>query len=383
MSGAGWGVRGARSGGVRGGVVTRLAAMALCGVACAGLAGCEPDLRVPYIPPTLAKWPEPYAGTGGLTVDVFTVGTIRAPEGAVLRGGSVLRTREMPVTAAVIRHPRHGLIVCNTGLKEPVTSDHRDGWLPRALLPEAIPAEALSAQMRAAGFDPAAVRWVVLTDLRMEHTGDAESFPRARVVVAKAEQEYAQGGPASYRRSDVDDIGNWKFVEFDPPAPLATFRAHVDLLGDGSVVLIDAAGATPGAMAVLVRLRERPLVLAGSLAAVPEMVRYAARPAAAYDIERWWDTIWRLKRFRDLVPALVVVPDRDPSGIAAAGVPSLRAHGAAATAPSPTPSASTDWLRRLLPRPLSGGRAGAAAPDAQDAGASPFFILPHGQSAGA
>ncbi len=332
--------------------MTGLVAIVCCGLACAGLVGCEPDLRVPYIPPTLANWPQSYAGIDGLTVDVFVVGTIRAPEAAVLRGGSVLRTREMPVTAAVIRHPRHGLIVCNTGLSEPLVSDRREEWLPRALLLEAIPAEPLSVQMRAAGFDPAAVRWVILTDLRMEHTGDAERFPRARVVVAKAEQDYAQDGPGGYRRGDVDDVTNWKFVDFEPPTPLATFRAHLDLLGDGSVELIDAAGVTPGAMAVLVRLRERPVVLAGSLAAVQEMVRYAARPAAAYDIERWWDAIWRLKRFRDLVPALVVVPDRDVSGIATAGVRSLTVRAAAAATPSPTSRAPRDWLRRLLPGPL-------------------------------
>jgi N-acyl homoserine lactone hydrolase len=328
-------------------------AMFVCGaLACAGLTGCEPDLRVPYIPPTLANWPQPYAGIDGLTVDVFIVGTIRAPEAAVLRGGSVLRTREMPVIAAVIRHPRHGLIVCNTGIKEPVESDRGGGWLPSALVPEATPAEPLSVQMRAAGFDPAAVRWVILTDLRMGHTGDVESFPHARVVVTKAEQEYALERPAGYRRADVDHVANWKFVDFEPPTPLATFRASVDLLGDGSVELIDAAGTTPGSMAVLVRLRERPLLLAGSLAAVQETVRYAARPAAAYAIESWWDTIWRLKRFRDLVPALLVVPDRDVTGVATAGLRSLTVHAPAVSTPAPTAGTLADRLRRLLPGPL-------------------------------
>jgi hypothetical protein len=47
-----------------------------------------------------------------------------------------------------------------------------------------LPGEALKAQMQRAGLKPEAVRWIVLSNLRAAHTGAAEGFPNARVVVA-------------------------------------------------------------------------------------------------------------------------------------------------------------------------------------------------------
>jgi glyoxylase-like metal-dependent hydrolase (beta-lactamase superfamily II) len=89
---------------------------------------------------------------------------------------------------------------------------------------------------------------------------------------------------------------------------VGTLRASIDLFGDGSCLIVDAHGRTEGGLGVLLRLRNHAVFLADSLAPVEETLRYVATPTSLSDAEFWWGEIWRLKKFKDLEPALRVVP---------------------------------------------------------------------------
>lgn len=318
------------------------------------LSGCEDELRVPYIPPTLANWPQPYRGVAGLKVHVFNTGYVRESEALVVRGGSLMRTRDLPVPVFVVEHPKLGLILFNTGLKpgKPTDSSAQRSWLSFPLTPTRLPGDDLHTQMQRAGLESQAVRWIILSNLRFDHTGAVEAFPNARVVVTQAEREYARAATGGYERGDIDGIANWKFIDFEPSVPLATFGAHVDLFGDGSCLLIEASGTTPGTMAMLVRLPHQPLLLADDMAAVEESVRYAVRPTFVVDVAKWWDHIWRLKRFKDLVPELIVAPGHDLAPLQAVHSPDIIVHKirppAAETPAPPTPNV----VQRVFPKPM-------------------------------
>ena len=316
------------------------------------LSACEQDQRVPYIPPTLANWPQPYHGVSGVKLHAFTTGVLHVDEALLLRGGSLTQTRELPVPAFVIEHPKQGLVLFNTGVNPVLDTDAAwpGGWLG-LVGAEVVPGEALRSQLEQAGLKPDAVRWIVLSTLRFDHTGAVEAFPNARVVVATAERDFARQAPSGYKTNEFDAVANWKFIDFESATPLATFTAHVDLFGDGSVLLIDARGATPGTMAMLVRLPQRPVLLADDLAALEENVRYATQPPSAYDMQDWWEHIWRLKRFKDLVPELIVVPGHDLQPLQSVHAREIVVHAftpGASGRPTPTPNA----LRRLLPAPM-------------------------------
>lgn len=322
----------------------------LCAAICTAVAGgCEDDLRVPYIPPTLANWPQPYHGVAGVKVHIFNTGYLRVPEALVLRGGSVTRKRDLAVPAVLIEHPQQGVVLFNTGLNP--KPDEASSWWD-LLGMEVLPGKDLKSQMQDAGFKPEAVRWIVMSSLRFDRTGEMKAFPNARVVVTKAEQEYARHGGRGYQLSAFDDIANWKFIDFASATGLATFPVHVDLFGDGSCLLLDASGSTPGALALLIRVRQQPLLLADGFAAVEEQVRYAAKPAAAADLRQWWDHIWRVKRFKDLVPELVVVPGHDLAQISVQHAENIIVHpfAQASTDTSPPPTAGV--LERIMPRPM-------------------------------
>jgi hypothetical protein len=290
------------------------------------LLGCEQERRVPYIPPDLKNWPEIYRGETGLRLEVFVTGWVSASSAFMQAAAG---SRKSPVLAFAIHHPRQGTVLFGTGLSHSV-AEERDafpgGLLSLLVRASALEGQDLPTQLRDAGIDPDGVRWVVLSTLRFDQTGELERFAEARVVVARAEHEHAREGPTGYSKRDFDDVSSWRFIDFPLDAPLATFSAHVDLFDDGSCLLIEASGYTPGTMALLLRLPSGPVLLAGGLAESEETARYAKRPRSAFDMDRWWDRIWRLKRFRDLDPRLRILPGYDAGPIWQGALPDVVLH---------------------------------------------------------
>lgn len=244
---------------------------------------------------------------------VFRIGTVRIGSAAPGLLGGERRGHERSVWAYVLEHPKEGLAVIDTGLhrSEREKKGESGGLLGTVIETELGEDGELPAQMKEAGLDPGDVRWVLLSDLRITKAGEAEAFHQARVVVTRRERDAAREGGAFYAQRYLDDVESWKFVDWNDAEPLGTMRAASDLFGDGSVMALDASGPTAGTMAFLVRLPARPVLLAGDLAPSAETVRYAAKPEFLEDADAWWDRIWRLKRFADLDPELLVVPGDD------------------------------------------------------------------------
>jgi len=108
--------------------------------------------------------------------------------------------------------------------------------------------------MRARGFDPADVRWIVQSHLHIDHTGALavmEEFPNAQVLVTRTEHRWAHA-PAPWAQ--------WGYCHADfvkPGVPWVFLEDHedgVDLLGDGSLVLWRTPGHSPGHVSFEVHL---------------------------------------------------------------------------------------------------------------------------------
>ena len=280
-------------------------------------AGCREPGPVPRIEPSLDGWTEPYAGVGGMRLHVCNTGTMDVPEGLLFRGGSWLKPRSLQALAFVVEHPSHGLVVFDTGLGRAVEDDREAylGWLMAGVAELSLAgAGTLDRQMTEAGLDPGGVGHVVLSHMHFDHTGALESFSGAEVVVAAAELSDAATAhwPLDYfMEGDWDEVAKWSRIDYSGRQPLATFVAHHDLFGDGSVMLIDLRGHTAGSQGMIVMLPLGPVVLTGDAAWTEESWRYAVRPMMAHDMRLWWEQIWRLKKFVQLVPATLVIPGHD------------------------------------------------------------------------
>ena len=279
-------------------------------------AACEERLRLPYIEPALHNWPENYHGVAGLKLHVFNTGSIQVPSRVVYESGSLAQRQALDILVFGIEHPKHGLILIGTGLNRAIVQDaeHYLGGFRSAIgAAHMEPEQDILSQLKTAQLSSDKVSFVVLPDLRLDHAGELESFSHATVVVTSAEHTAAisSGNFGLYLQDEFDQVGEWQFVDFTASKPLGTFSTAQDVFGDGSVELIDVTGATAGGLAVLVRLPTQPVILCGNLAWTESQYRYAWTPGFAFKREAWWDAVWRLKKFKDLFPALVVLPDHD------------------------------------------------------------------------
>jgi glyoxylase-like metal-dependent hydrolase (beta-lactamase superfamily II) len=277
---------------------------------------CEKPLRLPYITPELQNWPKPYKGVEGLKLHVFKTGEVTALKKLAYRGSSLLDTLVLDILVFAIEHPRHGVILVGTGLSRGVAQEAESylGAFRTAIgSPTMAEAQDIFSQLESAHLSEKNVRTIILPDLRFSHTGELENFPAAQVVVSSAEYTAAteEEESALSISDEYDGVKHWRFIDFSGAAPLGTFRAHRDLFGDGSVLLIDVTGATAGGMAVLVRLPQAPVLLCGNLAWTAEQAQYVREPGFTFNRQAWWENAWRLKKFAELAPELVLLPDND------------------------------------------------------------------------
>jgi glyoxylase-like metal-dependent hydrolase (beta-lactamase superfamily II) len=286
-------------------------------LALSAVGACDGPRAVPRIEPVLHGWESPYRGLSGVEVHVFNTGTFSVPAGLVYRGASLLETRELDVPAFVVRHPNDGLVVFDTGLRAGSGTTSDDSVLAGAFHTE--PGQDLPTQMQSAGLLPAEVRFVVLSHLHLDHTGEIGAFSEAEILVSGSELAAARSPhwweSLSFRSGDYEKGGELKEIDYDGTERVATFDGHIDLLGDGSILLVDLAGHTAGSQGLLVAAGERPVLLTGDASYMETSWRHGARPLLAYDGDLWWQVSWKIKKFSELEPTLMVLPGHDLAAV--------------------------------------------------------------------
>jgi glyoxylase-like metal-dependent hydrolase (beta-lactamase superfamily II) len=148
--------------------------------------------------------------------------------------------------------------------------------------------DAIVAQLRALGFDPARVTTIIATHLHLDHIGGAIDFPNAEVVCTDRELEaYRTSGHPGYRAADLARAGRVRTVTLDSD-PRYGFPASHDLFGDGDVLLLDARGHTRGSLAVALKSKGATYVHVGDAAYMSwEYEGSAKRPGLFARLQSW------------------------------------------------------------------------------------------------
>lgn len=146
-----------------------------------------------------------------------------------------------------------------------------DTGLPAALLGKPLAADQVLAptldrtvpdQLKEIAVKPEAVGLIGISHYHFDHVGQAADFPKARLMIGKADLEALKSKPAPFG-ADPSLLAPW----LDGSAPVDTVEGDKDVFGDGSVVMLSAPGHTPGSHALLVRLAEKgPVLLSGDVA---------------------------------------------------------------------------------------------------------------------
>ena len=117
----------------------------------------------------------------------------------------------------------------------------------------------LASQLKSVGLVPNDIRYVALSHLHSDHSGNIGLFPHAVFLIGAAELPWARSTPTP------------EGVEAPLIAPLdldkvVTFDKDLDVFGDGTVRILRAPGHTPGHCMLLLKLpKSGPILITGDL----------------------------------------------------------------------------------------------------------------------
>src|SRR5215469_16617677 len=234
-------------------------------------------------------------------------------------------TPPRPIHVYVIEHTS-GLILFDTGQnRASVTDDHYfpgglTGFLYDRLARFDIgEQDTLSAQLATLGYSLSDVSTAILSHLHQDHIGGLAELTGSDLLVSAAEwAELAKPGPEprGFLRSHIQLPGlKWHQVSPEPtrdPA-LAPFTESLDVMGDGSLILLPTPGHTAGSVSLLVRRAGRPpLLLAGDLTYGAEILQRGQLPGVG-NRRRLAESSHKVLALAGQQRGLVVLPAHDPS----------------------------------------------------------------------
>ncbi len=153
----------------------------------------------------------------------------------------------IPVPWFLITHPK-GNVVIDGGNAAECATDPKTHWggVSEVYWPEMTPEQACVPAMKAAGFDPADVKWILQSHLHLDHTGalgSIDAFSDAQVIVTRTEYDYAHApdwfAAGAYINADFDRPNvRWNMLE--------ETEDGYDLYGDGVIRMYRTPGHAPG-----------------------------------------------------------------------------------------------------------------------------------------
>jgi N-acyl homoserine lactone hydrolase len=230
-----------------------------------------------------------------------------------------------PINAYVIEHAK-GLLLFDTGQDRASVTDASyfpggfTGYIYDRLARFHIgEEETLTAQLATLGYAPADVDTAILSHLHQDHMGGLPELSGTDLLVAEAEwAELSKPAPEprGFLRKHIQIPGlKWHRVDPEPTADptLAPFTSSLDLMGDGSLVLLPTPGHTAGSMSLLVRRGDRsPLLLVGDLTYGAELLQRAQVPGVGAH-KQLVETTAKVLALKETMPDLVILPAHDPT----------------------------------------------------------------------
>ncbi|MBK5110415.1 MAG: N-acyl homoserine lactonase family protein [Thermoleophilia bacterium] len=279
--------------------------------------------------------PLPGGGSGlTVTVEPMITGTFSSPaiigSSPVGRVGTLKLLQEarkeqppIPIPAFLIRHPKAGPILVDTGLHPSIASDPSKNlgrlgtWFYK---PDLEPGDDVSAQLRSKGIDPGAIRLVILTHLHVDHASAIADFPDSTLIVTANEWRAATTGlfPTfrGYRRQQIDHAFDFRTVDFEGEQvnSYATFGRTIDLFGDGSIRLASTPGHSEGHQSVIVRLKDQDMVICGDAIYLADQLEAGSDlPGLMADPHNYRRSLQEMRLFHQQYPESVMTPGHDPA----------------------------------------------------------------------
>jgi glyoxylase-like metal-dependent hydrolase (beta-lactamase superfamily II) len=166
------------------------------------------------------------------------------------------------------------------------------------------------------GYAVADIDFALPTHTHWDHVCGLLDLPGLPVHLHRPEHDWVATGSVAPVGGVRDSLEGRTTVDYDLDGPpvLTFIRSH-DLFGDGSVVLVDLAGHTPGSVGLLLHTKAGPVMLAGDAAwhtyQIDDIRQKSSYPGGLADENRdeAFRTLHRLHAVKDRV---TVIPTHDP-----------------------------------------------------------------------
>jgi glyoxylase-like metal-dependent hydrolase (beta-lactamase superfamily II) len=205
----------------------------------------------------MSPLPKPAAWTGPLpearpptdmAIYHLPTGTYETRAALAVQGGSFRDKRPFAASAVLVKHPQGDLLI-DAGFGADLAAHIR-------LLPVFVRApyqvgRTVSEQLDAAGYDRSRLLGVLLTHSHWDHASGLDSLQGTPLWMNAEERRYAAEDPDGKVFRQVSQgyrIHEYAFAD----GPYLGFPSSYDVHGDGSVVIVLAAGHTSGSVIVFV-----------------------------------------------------------------------------------------------------------------------------------
>ncbi len=170
---------------------------------------------------------------------------------------------------------------------------------PGATAPKQSIAEML-AQLKVA---PTSVKYVGISHYHGDHTGQAKDFPQATLLIGKGDWDVLTN-PAMAATANPASFAPW----ISGGSKVEPLAADKDVFGDGSVMVLNMPGHTPGHHSLLVRLKEMgPVLITGDVSHFRENYDSGGIPTFNTDRAASIASIDRFKAIAKNLKATVII----------------------------------------------------------------------------
>jgi N-acyl homoserine lactone hydrolase len=210
--------------------------------------------------------------------------------------------KKLQLTAScyLIRHADHYMI-WDTGYPAPAAGAPAGDRTVKVTLVDQL------AQLK---IKPEQIEYVGISHYHGDHTGQAASFPQATLLIGQGDWDVLKG-PTPSGTTNAAPLKHWLDGE-GKSEPVAKDK---DVFGDGTVVMLDMPGHTPGHHSLLVKLKEKGnVLLTGDQAHFRE--NYDTNGVPTFNFNRA-DTLASFDRFKQIAKNLkaTVIIQHDPRDI--------------------------------------------------------------------
>jgi N-acyl homoserine lactone hydrolase len=153
------------------------------------------------------------------------------------------------------------------------------------------PKTTLVEQLAQINVKPENIKYLGISHYHADHTGQVASFPTATVLIGKGDWDGLSATPPVAGAATAP-WAHW----LRGAGKLETLTADRDVFGDGSVIILNMPGHTPGHRSLMVRLKDKgPVLITGDLTHFRE--NFASDGVPTFNTDRG-DTLASLDRFK-------------------------------------------------------------------------------------